>query len=43
MQAAVIAPNGVEVGDAPKPVPGSSQVLVRVRQTAGGYRPPALV
>jgi NADPH2:quinone reductase len=34
MQAAVIAPNGVEVGDAPKPVPGSSQVLVRVRAAA---------
>src|SRR5262252_9467633 len=34
MQAAVLTPSGVEVRDAPKPVPGSDQVLVHVRAAA---------
>src|SRR5262245_45469445 len=34
MQAAVLTPNGVEVPDAPRPVPDASQVLVRVRAAA---------
>src|SRR5262245_32259910 len=34
MQAAVLTPNGVEVGEVPKPVPDSGQVLVGVRAAA---------
>jgi NADPH2:quinone reductase len=34
MKAAIVGKNGVEIGDVPKPVPASNDVLIRVRATS---------